>query len=68
MTPTEAVGQAEVQLRVAEADLESITNLINARGDQAQWFTMRDLVANADARTRLGLAWVDLAAALALIP
>jgi hypothetical protein len=51
-----AFDRAVRQLKVAEANLESITGLL----DGGMSFTMADLIANAEARTRLGLAWLDV--------
>lgn len=57
MTPAEAVAKAEKQLEVAGANLDEIAAALNADGV----CTATDLIANAEARTRLGLAWLDLA-------
>jgi hypothetical protein len=64
VTPAEAVAKAEKQLQVAGANLDEIAAALNADGV----CTAADLIANAEARTRLGLAWLDLASARALIP
>jgi hypothetical protein len=57
-TVHECLDQAQIALQVADANLQTITELLNLNKARVSF---ADLIANAEARTRLGIAWADLA-------
>jgi hypothetical protein len=53
----ECLDRAQRALEVAEVNLDTVTALLN---QPKTAITLADLIAHAEARTRLGQAWCDL--------
>lgn len=53
----ECIDPAQRVLEVAEVNLDTVSTLLNHNKDRA---TFADLIAHAEARSRLGAAWADL--------
>jgi hypothetical protein len=56
-TAQECIDRAQRVLEVAEVNLDTVSDLFNLNKEKV---TFADLIAHAEARTRLGKAWVDL--------
>lgn len=56
----ECFDRAQRALEVAEVNLDTVSELLNLN-QQTGGITFTDLIAHAEARTRLGQAWTDLA-------
>lgn len=54
----ECIDRAQRALEVAEVNLDTVSELLNLNKDRVQF---SDLIAHGEARTRLGMAWGDLA-------
>jgi hypothetical protein len=54
----ECLDRAQRSLEVAELNLDTVTDLFELNKDRVSF---ADLIAHAEARTRLGQAWGDLA-------
>jgi len=54
----ECIDRSQRALEVAEVNLDTVSELFNINKDR---ILMADLIAHAEARTRLGQAWGDLA-------
>jgi hypothetical protein len=57
--PQECLDRAQRALEVAEVNLDTVSSLLNLNKDSGT-LTYADLIAHAEARTRLGLAWAVL--------
>lgn len=61
----ECLDRAQRALEVAEVNIDTVSELLNQNKTRVSF---ADLIAHAEARTRLGQAWADLAEAKSYTP